>query len=765
MAWFSSIAGKAEQLLNQLDEAAATSLRDSGMTTPNKSQTTPTTSDSFQSEPVAKTGLSYEPVAQSPPAYSSRQQQHGAPPLKSTVSSSNVAPPTWDSPWGVPFSSSSPKVSRSSTGDGRGQQAKEDDSLLDFLNSPSSGSGKKKTTPTSTGSEKRAKIKKSKVTATTTNITGESTDSALLGLHDKVISLDSAKTDPVSFSDLTNKPPLQIKPISTPPIISYQPSQKQEQQLAQSKTQQTEEGAKPVEPVEGGLFTVTQKQLEEENMRLREEISYLSAELRNNKIKNDERGKVESQLKIDVSSLKKQVSQLEQLLQRMRSQEDDLKSTLESRESQIQVLRTRLLESDEKLKMMKEKMEETERAKDQFLSDVGKSSDAQNQAILSVKSQLEQSQHQLLQERENQTRLKEEFEEREFSWNKEREEMSQTLYMQGKELQMQQLKYSECHNNLQSVKQELQLLHKEHSEYKVKAAGILQAKEKVIDSLKSSSEGGGGERGLEAALDEMRSEKYQLQSQLINNEQVILSLRTELQEIEDSRSLEVDELRQQVTLSEETLETERQAHLTTQDELSSLQKELDSLKDELVKEKATFVGQMREREKMIEDLKSQVKSSSSQPDSSRQQLEERLKELTESLIEKQTNLEELTAEYNSTQLQLKRAETAATEAQAKIKAAANRPSHTVLNIESDSTGSGSSLQPMASMLPESDSLRPRHLRRVRNTLDSVDKIGLRVAWVLRRYPCVRLLTIGYILLLHLWVMIVLFTYQPEIHQE
>ena len=59
----------------------------------------------------------------------------------------------------------------------------------------------------------------------------------------------------------------------------------------------------------------------------------------------------------------------------------------------------------------------------------------------------------------------------------------------------------------------------------------------MIDSLRSSSEGGGGggERGLEAALDEMRSEKYQLQSQLINNEQVILSLRTELQVEERER--------------------------------------------------------------------------------------------------------------------------------------------------------------------------------------------------------------------------------------
>ena len=172
MAWFSSIAGKAEQFLNQLDEAAATSLRDSGMATPSKSQTTPTAPDSFQSEPVTRTGLLYEPVAQSPPAYNSRQQQQG-PPLKSAVSSSNVTPPTWDSPWDVPFSSSSPKVSRSFTSDGRGQQgrgqqAKEDDSLLDFLNSPSGG-GKKKTTPTSAGSERRTKIKKSKVTTTNNN--------------------------------------------------------------------------------------------------------------------------------------------------------------------------------------------------------------------------------------------------------------------------------------------------------------------------------------------------------------------------------------------------------------------------------------------------------------------------------------------------------------------------------------------------------------------------------------------------------------------
>lgn len=36
------------------------------------------------------------------------------------------------------------------------------------------------------------------------------------------------------------------------------------------------------------------------------------------------------------------------------------------------------------------------------------------------------------------------------------------------------VKYTESHDSLQSVKQELQTLQKEHTEYKVKAAGILQ---------------------------------------------------------------------------------------------------------------------------------------------------------------------------------------------------------------------------------------------------------------------------------------------------
>ena len=74
--------------------------------------------------------------------------------------------------------------------------------------------------------------------------------------------------------------------------------------------------------------------------------------------------------------------------------------------------------------------------------------------------------------------------------------MSESLHLQAKELQMQHseyynlvpgstpslppstVKYTESHDSLQSVKQELQTLQKEHTEYKVKAAGILQVKKR-----------------------------------------------------------------------------------------------------------------------------------------------------------------------------------------------------------------------------------------------------------------------------------------------
>lgn len=281
MAWFSSIAGKAEQLLNQLDEAAATSLREAGVATPNKTQAPPTSSEPVEPDPVTRTGLSYEPVAQPLATPTSRRSQPVA--SRPLVASSDVTPPTWNS-WDVPFSSSSPKVSHSFVGDGRGQKAKDDDSLLDFLNSPSLS--EKKTTPTSNSSEMRVRMKKKVTTDFTDSAQSTSHDQSHDPSHDKGWSEDLTKIDSVPILPLSDTTHLQATPTSTPSIISYQPSQ----QPNKNRSDQFPEVTKPVEQVEQ-VLTASQNQVEEENMRLREEISYLSKELKTNKIRNEEKGK------------------------------------------------------------------------------------------------------------------------------------------------------------------------------------------------------------------------------------------------------------------------------------------------------------------------------------------------------------------------------------------------------------------------------------------------------------------------------------------
>ncbi|CAF5067445.1 unnamed protein product, partial [Rotaria magnacalcarata] len=47
--------------------------------------------------------------------------------------------------------------------------------------------------------------------------------------------------------------------------------------------------------------------------------------------------------------------------------------------------------------------------------------------------------------------------------------------------------------------------------------------------------------------------------------------------------------------------------------------------------------------------------------------------------------------------------------------------------------------------------------------NELDKLGIRLGVFLKRYPAVRLGVIFYTILLHLWTLIVLFTYTPEVH--
>lgn len=138
MSWFSSIAGKAEQILNQLDEAAATSLKDAGLATPTK---TPPTQKSSNYDDEQSTGLSYEPIAQPTTTPPPRR------PLSTSSSSTWASSSSWSAPPPL-LRTTSGSRSFTNSGRGEGRSQTNDESLMEFLNSPSLPREKKKTTPT-----------------------------------------------------------------------------------------------------------------------------------------------------------------------------------------------------------------------------------------------------------------------------------------------------------------------------------------------------------------------------------------------------------------------------------------------------------------------------------------------------------------------------------------------------------------------------------------------------------------------------------------
>jgi hypothetical protein len=58
---------------------------------------------------------------------------------------------------------------------------------------------------------------------------------------------------------------------------------------------------------------------------------------------------------------------------------------------------------------------------------------------------------------------------------------------------------------------------------------------------------------------------------------------------------------------------------------------------------------------------------------------------------------------------------------------------------------------------------PDIAKKVKRAANEIDKLGIRLGIFLKRYPAVRLGVIFYAILLHLWTLIVLFTYTPEVH--
>lgn len=133
--------------------------------------------------------------------------------------------------------------------------------------------------------------------------------------------------------------------------------------------------------------------------------------------------------------------------------------------------------------------------------------------------------------------------------------------------------------------------------------------------------------------------------------------------------------------------------------------------------------------------------------------EQRLRGLTENLLQKQAQIESLTARTSQLQLQLE------AERQRARQGPGGEDSHAIRMPYADD--GGGRMQPI---LP----YYSRHVqtgfgKHVSTAANVLDTFSIRLGVFLRRNPIARIIVIAYMLLLHLWVMVVLLTYTPEVH--
>lgn len=709
MSWITDLAGRAEDLLNKLDTEAATVL---------------TKSSERRSSVTTKTPTIYD--ATNTTSYTTKHE-------RSTLHSSSSVPNNLSS-YGMNTSTGktqfSPKAKKVSTK--KRDNAKEE-GLMDYLNSPSQQEADQQ--PSST-LPSDPMVSSTAMTTSTFSSLGHSRHSSMSSAS-SLVALSGRETPGSANNDnesgscgstntdayITVDPPSDIN-ISAPPSTDGSTS--------------------------NGAMTGS---VESESSLLRKEVASLNQEMSQvlKRAKDSEREA--QQLRNQVSGMLSQQSTSDRLMRDLQQREMDLQESLRAKDSQLAVLRVRLQEADDRVGSKDAALADLQAENKRLVEGASESSGLHSHALQTLQDRLGETQAMLDQERHQHTAAHMELTKRISHLEEERQSMAVTLSDGQRKLEEEKHRNHQLSQQMNSLRGELSSCREELTEYKAKASRILQSKEKLIASLKEDRGGGGETSDSElhlAELHQIKAERDLLREELEGTGARVQQLILEVSEAEAAAQDQAALAAHNASNLEETITQERRRRGDVEAELRQIQEELRCAHEELTRQKVNFSSRLQERDTEIDRLRKQVahKQSSS---SSVNELEQRVHDLTESLIHKQTNIETLSTEKHSLIIQMERLQQHYDESQKML----NRDPPALFRQDDVRNR-------VPSFLVESpfDGGMTRHVKRAYSTLD---KFSVRLGVFLRRYPIARVFVIVYMCLLHLWVMVVLLTYTPEVH--
>ncbi|NXT82865.1 GOGA5 protein, partial [Zapornia atra] len=731
MSWLADLAGKAEDLLNRVDQGAASALSKKDTTSSAVYDNKNLDSANEYSELRQHTGeLKYQ--APSKAAYISSAADNIKHQKATILAGTANVKPARRTPPEVASQAEGASTPRASSHFVRRKKSEPDDELLfDFLNSSEKE-------PNGRMDSKREKSK-----------------AAVLQSHSRTSSVSSASASTQSAKtaeDSSIRSQGNETPDSSDSGLGAQAD----------GVKDSPPGAvtSPSGSAGDGCSSQELSNLRLENQLLRNEVQSLNQEMASLVQRAKETQEELNKSRERVEKWNVDHSKSDRMVRELRARVDDLTEAVGAKDSQLAVLKVRLQEADQLLSARTDALEALQSEKSRIIQDHSEGSSLQNQALQTLQERLRDADAALRREQESYKQMQNEFAARLSKMEADRQNLAEGItvaerkYLDEKrradDLQ-QQVKVTKSH--LESAKQEL-------ADYKQKATRILQSKEKLINSLKEGS----GIEGLDSntasamELEELRHERDTQREEVQKLMGQIQQMRTELQDMETQQVSEAESVREQLQDLQEQIAAHKMAKQETEAELERQKQELHYTEEELYRTKNTLQSRIKDREEEIQKLRNQL-TNKALSSSSQTELENRLHQLTETLIQKQTMLESLSTEKNSLVYQLERLEQQLKAIQGPN---TNGPSINMAGIDGTE---GARMRSVPVLFSDAETSTAGMYGRVRKAASSIDQFSIRLGIFLRRYPIARVFVIIYMALLHLWVMVVLLTYTPEMHHD
>uniref|UniRef100_A0A668W5W1 Golgin subfamily A member 5 n=1 Tax=Oreochromis aureus TaxID=47969 RepID=A0A668W5W1_OREAU len=735
MSWFTDLAGKAEDFLNKVDQGAATAL--------SKGQEKSSSfSIAYGEESTAKTDYNSAGYKTNPPVThhtyaSSHDAQSYISSAAGNIKKSNAtvlagSANVTSTPLGS--GSSAPNTSKTSSGFVRpkkSEQNVDDDMLFDFLNSSEPQVSNRRDSRKELVKVVEAQNPTSPASTTSyTTPSVPSTPPSTRGVS-RASSMSSLSAHSIKTEENSAKEQGQDTPESS------------DSGLAVPQESNRQEPPPPTEEPQNQILS----SLRLENQLLRSEVASLNQEMASVIQRAKDLQDELNQARLRADKWNSEQSQTDRTLRELRSQVDDLTEALSAKDGQLAVLKIRLDEADQLLKSRSAALEEAQKEKSKIMQDHTEGNSMQSQALETLQERLREAELALRREQDNYRQMQTEYAGRLSKLEAERQTLAETVTAAERRAAEEKFKIDDFQHQLKSAKAAAESAKQELQDYKQKASRILQSKEKLISSLKEGSGldalDGSGTMALE--LEELRHEKDLQREEIQKLQGQVLTLRTEIQDLENQALAEAETWREQQAL-------QNRAKQEVEAEVERYKQELQYLEEEHHRAKTTLQSRIKDREDEIQKLRNQLTNKTLS--SSQTELENRLHQLTETLIQKQTMLEALGTEKNSLVFQLERLEQQLKNTQG---GQSGGPAINMSGLE----GAGARQRNTPVLFSDQDS--PGVYGKVRKAASTIDRFSIRLGIFLRRYPMARVFVILYMAVLHLWVMIVLLTYTPEMH--